>query len=481
MDIRHSIKLIGLLLLVMASFMATSLVWAFIDNDAQAINSFIVSSTITAAVGLLMFLVGVKRKGDLYIKEALIVTAFGWVFAGAFGALPYMFENTFTYFTSAFFETVSGFTTTGSTAIIIIEGNSRAILYWRSLTQWLGGMGIIVLFIAILPRLGVGAKLLFKSEVPGPITSSFRPKLKETSAILWRIYLGLTVAEIIALKIAGMSIYDAVCHSFTTMSTGGFSTLTASVGGFNNPAVDYIISFFMFAAGVNFYLYYLFVRGNAKSIFRDSEFKTYALILAIATIILTVGILSIHQNPLLAFRKGLFQTVSIATTTGYGTDNFDTYPDFARLLLVVLMFIGGSAGSTAGGIKVSRFLVLFKIVRAELIKAVHPNAVVAIKIGNNSISDNVAKSIAGFFILFILVFAAGSMFMAALGLDLVTAFSSVIATLANIGPGLGRVGSLEHYAHLPEIGKIFLSFCMILGRLELLTIMALLMPSFWKR
>lgn len=466
---------------MMAAAMATSLIWAYLDNDNQAIRSFIYSTAITAGTGLVMILIGYKRRNDLYIKEALIVTSFGWIFAGIFGGLPYMFENTFSYFSSAFFETVSGFTTTGSTAIEVIEENSRALLYWRSLTQWLGGMGIIVLFIAILPRLGVGAKHLFKSEVPGPITGSFRPKLKETSTILWKIYLGFTIAEITLLKLLGMSLYDAICHSFTTMSTGGFSTLTSSISGFNNPAIEYVISFFMFAAGVNFYLYYLFAKNRSLGIFKDSEFRSYLMIMGAVTIILTAAILPIHHNIGEAFRKGLFQTVSIGTTTGYGTDNFDAYPEFARLLLIILMFIGGSAGSTAGGMKVSRFIVLLKIIRAELIKAVHPNAVLAIRIGANPIPDNTAKSIAGFFILFIIVFAVGSLFMAALGLDMITAFSSVIATLANIGPGLGKVGSLEHFAHIPEIGKIFLSFCMILGRLELFTVMALVLPSFWRR
>lgn len=481
MNIRYITKLVGLLLLVMSVAMATSLVWAFMDHDEGAVRSFIFSVLITAFAGFVLILIGRMSQGDLYIKEALVVTAFGWIFTGVFGALPFIFEGTFNTFTSAFFETVSGFTTTGSTAIVVIENESRALLYWRSLTQWLGGMGIIVLFIAILPRLGVGAKHLFKSEVPGPITASFRPRLKETSAILWKIYLGFTIAEVLVLKVLGISLYDGICHSFTTMSTGGFSTSTSSIGGFNNPAVDYAISFFMFAAGVNFYLYYLAVKGSPRKIFIDPEFRIYAVILGISTLILTVSILSIHHNPLDAFRKGLFQTIAIGTTTGYGTDNFNAYPSFARLLLVVLMFIGGSAGSTAGGMKVSRFLVLFKIVRAELYKSVHPNAVVAIKIGKNPIPDTTAKSITGFFILFVMVFAFGSMFMATLGLDIITAFSSVIAALANIGPGLGKVGSLENYAHIPELGKLFLSFCMILGRLELFTVIALLLPSFWKK
>ncbi len=481
MNTRYTCKLIGLLLLVMAAAMATSLVWAYLDNDGQAIRSFIYSTLITAGSGAILYFIGFRSGGDLYVKEALLVTAFGWLFAGIFGALPYAFEGTFDYFTSAFFEAVSGFTTTGSTAMVVVEESSRALLYWRSLTQWLGGMGIIVLFIAILPRLGVGAKHLYKSEVPGPISGSFRPKLKETSVILWRIYLGFTVAEIILLKLLGTSLYDAICHSFTTMSTGGFSTYTSSISAFNNPAIEYVICFFMFAAGVNFYLYYLFAKGNTFSIFKDGEFRAYAIIIGISTVILAIAISPIHAGIEETFRKGLFQVIAISTTTGYGTDNFDAYPAFARLLLIVLMFIGGSAGSTAGGMKVSRFMVVLKIIRAELIKAVHPNAVLAIRVGDNVISDNTVKSIAGFFILFIFVFAAGSIFMAALGLDIISSFSAVIATLANIGPGLGMVGSLENFSSIPEIGKVFLSFCMILGRLELFTIMALVLPSFWRR
>lgn len=480
MNIRYSAKLIGLLLLGIAAAMATSLVWAILDSDSNAVKSFIFSTLITAFSGLALFLVGKKGRSDIYFKEALVVTAFGWVMAGVLGALPFVFERTFDSFISAFFETVSGFTTTGSTAMVIVENHSRALLYWRSLTQWLGGMGIIVLFIAVLPRLGVGAKHLFKSEVPGPITASFRPKLKETSAILWKIYAGITLAEIAILKILGMTLYDAICHSLTTMSTGGFSTLTSSIGGFSNPAIDYVLSFFMFVAGINFYLYYLAAKGNMRKIFTDPEFRLYAVIMGVSTLLLTIAIMPAHHNLIEAFRYGLFQTVAIGTTTGYGTDNFDAYPAFAKLLLVVLMFIGGSAGSTAGGMKVSRFLVLLKIVRAELLKAVHPNAVMSIKIGRNAVPDSTAKSIAGFFVLFIIVFAFGSLFMAALGLDIITSFSSVIAALANIGPGLGNVGSLENYAHIPEAGKLFLSFCMILGRLELFTVVALVMPSFWR-
>jgi len=481
MNLRYTARLIGLLMIVLAVAMSTSMIWSVVYNEIESIWSFAYSVGITIICGLLLILVGVGKKGDLYIKEAFVITAFGWIFAGIFGALPYIFEGTFDNFISAFFESVSGFTTTGSTAMVIVEESSRALLYWRSLTQWLGGMGIIVLFIAILPRLGVGAKHLFKSEVPGPITDNFRPKLKETSSILWRIYVGFTLLETLVLWLLDMSFYDAICHSLTTMSTGGFSTLTASVAGFHNPAIEYAICFFMFVAGVNFYLYYVAVRGDFQNIFRDYEFRAYAFIVLVVTIIVTINILPIHQNILDSFRYAIFQTVGLITTTGFGTDNFDVYPDFVKLILIILMFIGGMAGSTAGGMKISRVIVLLRVFWVELFKAARPNAVVAIRIGDNTVPDKTVSTITGFFVIFIIVFAVGTIFMAALGFDIITAFSSVVATFANIGPGLGNVGSLENYADIPAAGKLFLSLLMIMGRLELFTVLALLLPSFWRR
>ncbi len=480
MNWRTVARLSGILLIIIGAAMATSLIWAAIDSDSNSLKGFALSVAITLAFGLGLFFSG--RKSEVIpIREAVFLVASGWFLAGIFGAMPYYLTGTFSSFIDCFFETVSGFTTTGSTVMTNIEGSSRAILFWRALTQWLGGMGIIVLFIAVLPRLGMGAKKLFEAEVPGPISSSFKPKLKETSSILWRIYFALTAVETIILMICNMGFYDAICHSFTTMSTGGFSTRTASLGYYNSAAIDIVVTIFMFAAGVNFYLYYLSVRGNLKTIYKDVEFRFYAGLMVLATFLITFDILIIHPDFWHALRIGAFQTVAIGTTTGFGTDNFNLYPPFSRVLLVVLMFIGGSAGSTAGGMKISRFIVVLKSIKDELIKASRPHVVRAVKIGGHTIPKEIRHSIMVFFAMLIAVFTIGTLFMTALELDIITAATSVAATLCNIGPGLERVGSIENYAFIPPIGKLFLAFCMILGRLELVTVLAILLPNFWRR
>jgi trk system potassium uptake protein TrkH len=480
MNWRTISRLSGILLLIIAAAMATSVVWTLIDSDTGGLQDFAVSVALTLIFGTVLFFAG-KKSDMITIREAVFVVASGWFLSGIFGALPYYLSGTFENFTDCFFETVSGFTTTGSTVMTDIEASPRGILYWRALTQWLGGMGIIVLFIAVLPRLGVGAKKLFESEVPGPITSSFKPKLKATSSILWKIYVALTVAEVVSLMFCDLSFYEAVCHSFTTMSTGGFSTRTASIGYYDSTAVDIIVTVFMFAAGVNFYLYYLSVRGNLKAFLKDVEFRFYLGLMVVATLMITIDILSKYSDFSYALRMGAFQTVAIGTTTGFGTDDFNLYPSFSKVLLVVLMFIGGSAGSTAGGMKVSRFIVVLKSFKDELIKSSRPHVVRAVKIGGHTIPKEVRQSIVVFFAMFVTVFTVGTLFMAALKLDMITAATSVAATLCNIGPGLEKVGSVEHYAHIPAAGKVFLSVCMILGRLELVTVLALLIPGFWKR
>ncbi len=468
------------MLLLIGIAMSTSLLWALIDKDNIGLAGFAISIGITAGCGLLLFFIG-RKPNIISIREAIIVVASGWFLAGIFGGLPFLFTGTFSGFVDCFFETVSGFTTTGSTVMADIEGSTRAVLYWRSLIQWLGGMGIIVLFIAILPRIGMGAKKLFESEVPGPITSSFRPKLKETSSILWRIYLAITAAEVILLMICGMSFFDSLCHSFTTMATGGFSTRAASVAAYNSMAVDVVITFFMFLAGVNFLLYYVAVKGNIREFYRDVEFRFYAGMMIICSLLITLDIMIMHPNFGHALRMGVFQTVSIGTTTGFGTDDFNLYPSFSRTLLVMLMFIGGSAGSTAGGIKVSRLMVVLKSIKDELIKASHPQVVRSVKIGGHTIPREIRQGILVFFAMVMLIFAVGTLVMAGLGLDMVSASTAVAATFFNIGPGLERVGAIENFAFIHPFGKVFLSILMILGRLELVTVLALLIPDFWRR
>ncbi len=481
MNMRIVARLLGILMIVLAICMATSLAWTVYYREASTTRAFLAGSCITLLTGFLLFYIGRRESGSIGRREALLVVTASWLLVGVAGAVPYMLDGAFTNYADAFFETVSGFTTTGSTVLTDVESLSRGAHYWRSLTHWLGGMGIIVLFIAIFPQLGVGAKHLFKSEVPGPITEGLKPKIRETASTLWRIYLGLTVLECGLLYWAGMGTFDAVCHSFATMATGGFSTKNASIQHFNSLPIELIVTAFMFLAGINFSLYYLFLKGKFTTLFKDREFQVYAGLTALATVAVTVNILDVHADAREALRYGSFQVVAVVTTTGFGTDNFDLYPPFAKLLLVSLMFVGGSAGSTAGGMKVSRIMVVLKAAFIEIYKAFRPQAVRAVRLGRSVMSDEITRSIFGFFAIAVFIFVFGSLFMGLLGLDIITATTSVVATLFNIGPGLGRVGSIENFAFIPTAGKLFLSGCMILGRLEFYTVLVLFVPDFWKR
>ena len=417
----------------------------------------------------------------MYRREALAVVGLGWLLIGVFGALPFYLGNAFASFVDAYFETVSGFTTTGATVFTDIETVPNSLLLWRMTTHWLGGMGIIVLFVAIFPQLGVGAKQMFRSEVPGPITEGLRPKIKETALALWRIYALLTLLATVLLMLCGMSFFEALCHAFATLATGGYSTKNASIGHYDSVAVDVVITVFMFLAGINFTLYYLVMRGRFQAFWRNGEFRVYLAITVVVSLLIALDIHDRHGEFLQALRYASFQTVAILTTTGFGTDNFDAYPPFSKLLLVCLMFVGGCAGSTAGGMKISRLMVVFKVAYQETYRVFRPQVRMSVRIGRSVINEEIVRSILVFFSSFVALFALGSVFMAALGLDIVTASTSVAACLGNIGPGLARVGALENYAHIPAIGKVFLSFCMMLGRLELGTLLVLLVPDFWRR
>ena len=481
MNLRQVSRLLGVLTsvqgLVMLAPAAVSLYFGELDS-AQAIGG---AALITVLIGLVAFRLGRRARGDLYRREALLTVSLGWFAASALGALPYLFDGAFTSFVDGFFEVASGLTTTGSTVMTDIETKSRGILLWRSLTHWMGGMGIVVLFVAIFPELGVGGKHLFRSEVPGPITEGLRPKIRETSKALWRIYLSLSIVDTLLLMAAGMSLYEAANHAMATMATGGFSTRNASIGAFDSSLVDGVTIVFMALAGINFSLYYMILRGGIRQAFADRELWAYAGIMAVASLIVSASIVPLHGDVFRALRFGTFQVVSIMTTTGFGTDNFDVYPELSRLLLVALMFIGGSAGSTAGGIKVYRFVVLAKASIVEVQKVFRPAAVLPVRIGGFVVPEETVRAIFAFFTLYIAIFVAASLAMTTMGLDLVTATTSVAATLNNIGPGLSRVGSIENFAFIPDTGKVLLSVCMILGRLELMTVAVLVLPSFWRR
>ncbi len=449
------------------------------DGSAQA---FFYAMAITFAAGLLCIMLCPAGARQLGQRDGFLVVSLGWVFAAFFGCLPFLFGNVIPSFTNACFETVSGFTTTGATILGNVEALAPSMLLWRSLIQWLGGMGIILFSIAILPLLGVGGMQLYKAEVPGPVLEKLRPRLVETARLLWKIYVALTAVEALLLIFAGMSPFDAVCHSFTTMATGGFSTKNSSIEFFNSPMIEAIVVMFMFAAGINFTLHFRLLSGRLKSLRTDGEFIFYAavLLLAIALVSLCLAGAGTHGSITSAVRHAVFQAVSLMTTTGYSSTNFDLWPMGAQFVLLLLMLVGGCAGSTAGGIKCVRILLIFKRMYRDLFYLLHPHAVATVKFGGASVPETVVRGVSGFVLLYLFIFAAGTLVMSLCGLDFKTAMTSVAATLSNIGPGLGGVGPYANFDFIPTLGKWALMVLMILGRLELFTLVILFVPRFWK-
>ncbi len=432
-----------------------------------------------------------SSKGDISHREGMMIVALGWATAGFFGALPFFIAKIFgpmnvENLINSYFESISGFTTTGASvlgATVSIESLSRGILFWRSLTHWLGGMGIIVLAVAILPYLGVGGMQLFHAEAPGPTKEKLRPRIRETAATLWLVYVMLSAVETFLLMLAGMSLFDALCHTFGTMATGGFSTRNASVGAFHSGTIDLIIIVFMFLAGANFSLHYLALTGKLKTYWRNSEFRYYfgiviAAVFALSAVLYLSGT---YTSIIDSIRYGAFQSISIMTTTGFATADFELWPIVLQLMLLTFMFIGGCAGSTGGSIKIVRIVLLFKYAYRELFRLVHPRAFASVKFGGKVVHKDILESIGGFFVLYMCIFVISSIIIAGMGMDLITSLSSVAATLGNIGPGLGIVGPTEHYFAIPLLGKVLLIFCMILGRLEIYTVLILLVPEFWKK
>lgn len=426
---------------------------------------------LTLGIGLILEF-GFKTTKEIERADGFTIVAFTWLLISLLGTLPYVFLGL--GFLDAFFEAMSGFTTTGATILKVVEELPRSALLWRSLTQWLGGMGVIALFVAILPRLGVGGSQLFDREFPGPLPERLRPRFSTTARLLWTIYVGFTAAQIALLYfLARLPLFDSICISFSTLSTGGFTPTTASIGAYANPLAEYIIMFFMFLAGMSFIIHYHVLRGNWKVI-KDDEFRLYLILLAAATFLL---ILSQGFN---SYREGMFQAISIMTTTGFVTADFGSWHTGARMVLLALMFIGACGGSTAGGIKVVRVLTLMKHTRVMMRKAISPKAVIPLKYNQKPLSEGIVRDIISFFFLYILVAVVASVVLGFLGLDLETAISAVAATLGNVGPGLGSVGPSANYAWLPGAAKVILIICMWLGRLELFTVFMIFSPHFWK-
>lgn len=478
MDFGIVLKTLGRLLIVESSFLILSLMISLHYKEADTM-AFLITIIITAFVGFLLnFFEGKKKL--VRFREGFMIVGLGWLLVSLFGAIPFSLAGTFSSFIDSFFETVSGFTTTGATVLANIEAQPHGILFWRGLTHWLGGMGILVFTLALLPAMGLSNVNILKAESPGPTPGKLVPKIAKTAQLLYIIYLLFTVVEIIALKIAGMSFFDAVTHTFATMGTGGFSPKDLSVGAYNMPSYEWIIFLFMFLSGVNFSLYYGVLIGKFKTLFKDSEFRFYSAVIFISIILITFNITDSWENISLYFRQASFQVVSIVSTTGFATLDYSIWPAFSKMILFVLMFFGGSAGSTGGAIKHIRILIVFKYIKREFKKLIHPNSVSTIRIGDQPVAEGTVQNIIGFVLIYMLLFVAFSIILLTQEMDLISSTSAVAATLGNVGPGFRLVGPAMNYSGLTVFSKLLLSFAMILGRLEIYTVLILFTPFFWK-
>ena len=437
---------------------------------------FVLAGVVAAGLGQLMRLAHSDREPELRRIEALAIVAGTWLVVAIVGAVPYVWVGLTPV--DALFESMSGFTTTGATIFTDFDAFGRGLLFWRSLTQWLGGMGVIALFVAILPRLAMGVGQLFFAEAPGPTDEKLTPKIGKTAAVLWRLYAGLTAAEFIALWIAGMSPYDAICHAMTTLAAGGFSPNPLSIAGYDSAAVEWIICGFMFLAGANFALQFRAL-SRPGLLVRNEEFQVYSVIVLVATVLVAGFLWQAGGQFTDTVRQGLFQTLSILTTTGYASVDFNLWGDQTRMILLVLMFIGGCAGSAAGGPKVLRHMLIGRYTLTELRRTLHPRAVLPVKAGGKVISDTVMRTVLVFFLFYVLTFALCAMAVILLGADLVTGVTATMATLGNVGPGLGDVGPMASYGHLHPLSKLVLTGAMWVGRLEVLTVLALLRLEVW--
>jgi trk system potassium uptake protein TrkH len=484
----------GLLLLCNGGFMLIAAVVSAVYQDGAALSISLASISTMFAGVFAMYNTRGHRK-EVKKREGYIIVTFGWIVMSISGMLPYIFSGAIPDVTNAFFETISGYTTTGASIIDDIESMPEGILFWRSLTHWIGGMGIIVLAIAILPLLGIGGMQLFAAEAPGPSADKLHPRITDTAKRLWLIYVGYTVAETILLKLAGMSFFDAINHALATLSTGGFSTKNASIAHWNDqPLIQYIIIVFMFLAGTNFVLSYFAFKGKVQKVIKDEEFKFYLLFIVLATAItglviyfransseLTPGYPMVLEQVESSFRHALFQVIAVVTTTGFVSADFTQWTPFLTIFFFGLFFMGGSAGSTSGGIKVMRHLLIIKNGLLEFKRTLHTNAVIPVRYNNKTVKENIVYNIIGFFVLYMLLFIIGAMVLGFLGLDFESAIGGAASSLGNIGPALGSLNPVSNFNSLPDLAKWWCGFLMLAGRLELFTVLILLTPYFWKR
>ncbi|MCL0067115.1 TrkH family potassium uptake protein [Thermodesulfovibrionales bacterium] len=481
-SILNIINILGIVITAISLFMIFPIAVSLIYKQSDTLY-LVKSLLITLAAGsILYFLTRGYKKKELGHKEAFVAVTASWVAMAFFGSIPYMLSGTFHSFTDAYFESMAGFTTTGATVLADIEAMPKGILFWRCMTQWIGGMGIILLALAILPMLGGGGMQLFRAEFPEIGVDKLRPRIINTAKALWIIYVGLTSFAAVSYMIGGMSFYDAICHAFTTIAIGGFSTKNASIAYFESPSIEYTAIFFMLLAGINYSFYFYLLRGNISRLWRSNEFKFYLTTIAIAAALVIVATWKTSYESISdAIRYSLFQVVSLMTTTGYTTADYETWSPFAQIVLIIAMFFGGMIGSTCGGIKQVRILLVFKQAYREIYQLIHPRAVTLIKLNDKVVAKGTLRSIWGFLFLFTFVGVAATISMAAIGTDIITSSTTVISALCNVGPAFGDAGPTDRHIHLPGAGKWVLIFCMLTGRLEVYTVLILFVPHFWKK
>ena len=475
------INIIGILLMINGMLMLTAIPFAIYHGE-DSWKGILVSSLINSLVGFIFYYKTKDiRTKDLKRRDGYLIVTTSWIFMCIFGTLPYIFTNQIPDISNAFFETVSGYTTTGATILDDIEAIDYSVLYWRSLTQWIGGMGIIVLAVAILPFLGIGGMQLFVAEAPVFSLDKLQPRIKETAQRLWLIYISFTVLLFIIFLVEGMNFFDAINHAMTTFATGGFSTKNASIGHFESPLIQYTVILFMLISATNFTLTYFALKLDFSKLYKNEEFRIYISFVLILTIIVFTTLMLIDNNyPEATFRDSLFNIVSIVTTTGFTTADFTGWTEFITILFFILMFIGASAGSTSGGIKLVRHVVLLKNSYIELKKQLHQSGVFTLKFNNRKVPNDVVSNILAFMMLYVVIFSIGSIIMSFIGVDFMTAIGSVAATLGNVGPGIGEVGPSYTFSSIPVSGKWFLSLLMFIGRMELFTFLIIITPIFWR-
>jgi len=479
------IYIIGLILVFLGLSMLFSALVALIYSENDLL-SILKSAGITILSGLFFVLITRENKPEIAVKDGFVIVTVGWIFMAIFSALPFWISGQIPTYTDSFFEAMSGLTTTGASIlghpdINEIENLTHGILFWRSFTHFIGGMGIIVFSIAMLPLLGMGGVQLFKAEVAGPAADKLTPRVKQTAKFLWSIYIGFIFILTLLLWAEGMTFFDSICHAFGTMATGGFSTKNASIGAYNSPIIEFTIILFMFLAATNFTLHYRTIFHKKFSYYKDAEFKFYVGVISIFT--LSIGLnIAINQYGFgfEAFRHGLFTTVSLISSTGFGTEDFETWPHLSQTLIFFLLFIGGSAGSTTGALKLIRTIVVLKYLKLEMKRIMHPKGVFLLTIGDKTIKDSIVKNTLGFYLFYIFIFGFCAIILSILGLDTITSLSASASSIGNMGPGLGSIGPAENWGHFPPLAKWICSFCMLLGRLEIFTVLILFNYSFWK-